>query len=111
MESITWQQFDLVELRVGTVLDAKPFPEARKPAYQLKIDFGELGIRNSSAQITVHYRPEDLVGSQVVAVLNFPPKRIAGFVSECLVTGLADANGDVVLIRPTTKVPNGAKLY
>lgn len=111
MKSITWDQFELVELRVGTVLEVIPFPEARKPAYKLKIDFGELGIRSSSAQITTLYAPENLIGSQVVVVLNLAPKRIAGFVSECLVTGFANESGDVVVIRPTSEVPNGAKLF
>jgi tRNA-binding protein len=100
-----------VELRAGTITEVHPFPEARKPAYKLTIDFGELGTRRSSAQVTDLYDREDLVGKQVVAVLNFPSKRIAGFVSECLVTGFANDDGHVALISPTHRVPNGAKLF
>ena len=111
METIEWSDFEKVELRAGTVVAVEPFPEARKPAYKLTIDFGDLGTRRSSAQIIKLYSMEELVGRQVVAVLNFPPKRIAGFVSECLVTGFADANGDVALVSPTHPVPNGAKLF
>lgn len=111
MEAIEWEDFEKVELRAGTIIAAEPFPEARKPAYKLTVDFGEFGTRRSSAQVTVLYSPEELIGRQVVAVLNFPPKRIAGFLSECLVTGFADANGDVALISPTHPVPNGSKLY
>jgi tRNA-binding protein len=111
METIAWDDFERVELRVGTITRVEVFPEARKPAYKLWIDFGEFGQRQSSAQITVHYTPEELVGQQVLGVLNFPPKRIAGFESQVLVTGLADENGDVVLAQPGKKVPNGSKLY
>lgn len=111
MDLIGWEEFEKVELRAGTIIAAEPFPEARKPAYKLTIDFGEFGMKRSSAQITMLYTAEELVGRQVVAVLNFPPKRIAGFVSECLVTGLADAAGHVSLISPTHPVPNGSKLY
>ena len=108
---ITWEDFEKIELRVGTIVDAEDFPQARKPAYKLTIDFGALGVRRSSAQLTAHYRKEDLVGRQVLAVLNFPKKQIANFFSECLTTGLPDANGAVVLISPDRKVPNGSKLF
>lgn len=111
MVEIGWSDFEKVELRAGTIVEVAPFPEARKPAYKLTIDFGELGTRRSSAQITALYTPEELVGRQVVAVLNFPSKRIAGFVSECLVTGFADENEHVALVSPTHPVPNGAKLF
>jgi tRNA-binding protein len=111
MQTIEWADFEKVELRAGTILAVEDFPEARKPAYKLTIDFGELGVRRSSAQITTLYTPEELVGRQVLAVLNFPPKRIAGFVSECLVTGFSTAEGDVSLVCPTHPVPNGSKLF
>ncbi|MBX3120393.1 MAG: tRNA-binding protein [Fimbriimonadaceae bacterium] len=112
MQEINWPDFEKVELRVGTVVAAEAFPEARKPAYKLTVDFGsEIGTRRSSAQITVHYTLEELVGCQVVAVVNFPPKQIGPFISECLVTGFADENGDVVLARPDKPVPNGSKLF
>ncbi len=111
MNSIEWADFERVELRVGTIIDAQPFPEARKPAYQLTVDFGERGILKSSAQITQHYTPETLIGRQVLGVLNFPPKRIGPFVSECLITGLADEAGHVVLVSPDRPVPNGHRLY
>ncbi|MBL8067119.1 MAG: tRNA-binding protein [Armatimonadetes bacterium] len=112
MVPISFGDFERVELRVGTILAAEPFPQARKPAYKLTIDFGpEFGTRRSSAQITRHYTPQDLVGTQVVAVLNFPPKQIGPFVSECLVTGFADAEGAVILARPERPVPNGTKLF
>lgn len=108
---ITWADFEKVELRAGTVLEVMEFPEARKPAWKLRIDFGpQIGVRVSSAQITALYGKEDLVGQQVVAVVNFPPKQIGPFRSEVLVTGFHDAEGRVVLAMPERTVPNGAKL-
>lgn len=111
MQEITWSDFEKVELRVGTIIDVQDFPEARKPAYKLAIDFGELGTKKSSAQITKHYTKEDLLGRQVVCVINFPPKQIGPFISECLTTGFADENGDIVLTQPERKVPNGSKMF
>ena len=111
MNEITWADFEKVELRVGTIIEVTDFPKAKKPAYQLKIDFGEFGIKHSSAQITLHYTKEELIGKQVLAVINFPKKQIANFFSECLTTGVPDENGAVVLISPDIKVPNGAKLF
>ena len=111
MQTISWGDFEKVELRVGKVVAAEPFPEARKPAYVLQIDFGEeIGTRKSSAQITTLYRPEDLVGRLVVAVVNFPKKQIGPLMSECLVTGFHDANGEVALCVPDRDVPLGARL-
>jgi tRNA-binding protein len=110
MEQITWQDFEKVELRVGTVLEVEDFPKAKKPAYKLRIDFGEYGSLWSSAQITKHYTKDELVGRQVVCVINFPEKQIANFKSQCLVTGFADANGDIVLTSVERQVPNGSKL-
>lgn len=111
METIAWQDFEKVALRAGTIVAAELFPEARKPAYKLKVDFGpEIGIRQSSAQITVHYQPEELVGKQVMGVVNFPPKRIGPFMSECLICGFYRENGSVILAVPDKPVPNGAKL-
>jgi tRNA-binding protein len=108
---ISWADFEKVDLRVGTILEVQDFPEARKPAYQLRIDFGVvIGIRKSSAQITKHYSKEELVGRQIVAVVNFPKKQIGKFMSECLVTGFTDENGDIVLTSVERKLPNGAKL-
>ena len=112
MKEISWKEFEQVELRVGTVIEVKDFPEARKPAYKLIIDFGnDIGLKKSSAQITEHYKKSDLIGRQIIAVINFPPKQIGPFMSECLVTGLPDSDGRVVLISPDQKVENGSKLY
>ena len=110
MENITWSDFEKVELRVGTILEVADFPEARKPAYKLKVNFGEYGIRWSSAQITKHYTREELPGRQIIGVINFPKKQIANFMSEFLVTGFADENGDIVLTAVDKPVPNGSKL-
>ena len=109
--TLTWAEFERVGLCVGTIREARPFPEARRPAYQLLIDFGpEIGLKKSSAQITHHYTPEDLVGRQVLAVVNFPPKQIGKFRSEVLVTGFADAEGHIVLAAVAGPVPNGQRL-
>ena len=110
MEQISWTDFEKVELRTGTILEVFDYPEARKPAYKLKVDFGEIGIKISSAQITKHYTKEELVGRQIVGVINFPKKQIGKFMSEFLVTGFADENGDIVLATVDMKVPNGSKL-
>ena len=111
MDTITWDDFSKVQLRVGRVLQADVFEKARKPAYILHVDFGpELGVRKSSAQITVHYQPQDLVGRLVVAVVNFPPKQIGPLMSECLVTGFHDADGAVRLCIPDGEVPLGIRL-
>jgi tRNA-binding protein len=107
----TITEFERVDIRVGQIIDAQPFPAARKPAYQLTIDFGPLGIKRSSAQITVHYTPQALIGRHVLAVVNFPSRRIAGFSSEALTLGFPDANGDVVLVAPDHDVPLGSQLY
>jgi tRNA-binding protein len=107
---ITWQQFTAVELRVGTIVEAMPFPEARKPAYKLKVDLGEIGIKKSSAQITQRYAAQELVGQQVICVTNFPPKQIGPWLSEVLVTGFEDEEGFIVLAQPQAKVPNGKRL-
>jgi tRNA-binding protein len=110
MQTINWNDFVQVELRVGTILEAADFPEARKSAYKVRVDFGEFGIKQSSAQITKHYTKEQLIGRQVVGVINFPNKQIANFMSEFLLTGFADENGDIVLTSIDKKVPNGSKL-
>lgn len=110
METITWHNFEQVELRAGTILEAVDFPEARKPAFKVRVDFGEFGIKWSSAQITKHYTTENLVGRQILGVINFPKKQIGKFMSEFLVTGLADENGDIVLAAVDKPVPNGSKL-
>jgi tRNA-binding protein len=107
---ISWADFEKLEIRTGTIIRAEPFPEARKPAYQLLIDFGTCGIKRSSAQITDHYQPGILIGKQVVAVINFPVKRIAGFSSECLVLGAVEATGEVVLLSPDKTVQNGLRI-
>lgn len=110
MEEISWTDFEKVDLRVGTIVEVYDFPEARKPAYQLRIDFGELGVKKSSAQITKLYTKEALINRQVIAVVNFPKKQIGKFLSECLVTGFEDENGDIVLSSVERRLPNGAKL-
>ena len=112
MEQITYDDFEKVDIRVGTIVEAAPLDGARKPALRLSIDFGpELGIRKSSAQITVHYTVEELVGRQVAAVVNFPPRQIGKFMSQVLTLGFPAADGSVVLIAPTKPVPNGGKLF
>ena len=110
MQPISWADFEKIELRVGTILEVLDFPKAKKPAYKLKIDFGALGIKWSSAQITKHYTKESLIGRQIVAVINFSEKQIADFMSQCLVTGFADTNGDIVLTSVDMPVPNGTKI-
>ena len=110
MEEISWADFEKVELRIGTIIEAFEYPEARKPAYKVKVDFGELGTKMSSAQITKHYTLENLIGRQIIGVVNFPKKQIGKFMSEFLVTGFADENGDIVLSSVERKVPNGSKL-
>jgi tRNA-binding protein len=111
-DQITFDDFEKVDIRVGTIIGVEPFPEARKPAFKLKIDFGPtLGIKKSSAQITKHYTMEALVGRQVAAVVNFPPRQIGPFMSEVLTLGFPDDRGGVVLIGPSMAVPNGGKLF
>jgi tRNA-binding protein len=111
-DTIAYGDFERVDIRVGTIVDAQPFPEARKPAYKLVIDFGpDMGLKRSSAQLTVHYRPDQLIGRQVCAVVNFPPRQIGPFISEVLTLGMPDEDGSVVLIKPDFKVPNGGKLF
>ncbi len=108
--TITWDDFEKIDIRVGTITEVSDFPKAKKPSYQLKIDFGELGVKQSSAQITTYYQKPDLIGKQVVAVVNFPPKQIANFFSECLVLGIYTDKKDVVLLQPDQKVENGWKI-
>ena len=110
--SISFDDFLKVDVRVGTIVDAQPFPEARRPAYKLWVDFGDpLGVKKTSAQITARYELSELAGRQVAAVVNFPPKQIGKFMSEILVLGFPDADGEVVLVQPSLAVPNGGRLY
>ena len=112
MPEISWEDFEKVDARVGRIVEAKPFPEARNPSIKLLVDFGpEVGEKRTSAQLTAHYDPEALVGRQVVAVVNFPPKRIAGFKSEVLVLGVPDEAGEVVLLSPDLEVPQGGRMF
>ncbi len=112
MSEISFADFERVDIRVGTIIAAEPFPEARKPAVKLRIDFGAaIGVKKSSAQITKHYRIEELVGKQVAAVVNFPPRQIGPFMSEVLTLGFPDGDGSVVMIAPDKPVPNGGKLF
>lgn len=110
-EQIQYADFLKVDIRVGTIVRAEDYPEARKPAYKLEIDFGDLRIKRSSAQITQHYQKEELIGKQVIAVVNFPTKQIGKFMSEVLTLGLPDDKGQVVLLEPTIKIPNGGRLF
>lgn len=110
MEQISWSDFGKVEIRIGTILNVEEFPEARKPAYKITVDFGEFGVKNSSVQITALYKKEELVGRQIIGVINFPTKQIGPFQSEFLTTGFADSDGAIVLAVPDKQVPNGAKL-
>jgi tRNA-binding protein len=110
METITWHDFEKIELRAGTILEVIDFPQARKPAYKVKVDFGPFGIKWTSAQITKHYTKEQLPGRQVLGVINFPAKQIANLMSEFLLTGFADDNGDIILASIEKPVPNGSKL-
>ena len=111
-ETISFPDFERVDIRVGTIVDAQPFPEARKPAFKLVIDFGpEIGTKQSSAQLTVHYKLDQLIGRQVCAVVNFPPRQIGPFMSEVLTLGMPDGDDAVVLVKPDFKVPNGGKLF
>ena len=112
MPELSWEEFEKVDVRVGRVVEAELFPEARKPSIKLAVDFGpEIGQKRTSAQLTARYEPEDLVGRRVVAVVNFPPKRIAGFKSEVLVLGVPDERGEVVLLSPDFDVPEGGKMF
>ena len=108
----TIEDFERLDIRAGTVVDAQPFPEARNPSIRLGVDFGgALGVKRSAAQVTVHYTPDRLIGRQVMAVVNFPPRRIAGFESEVLVLGVPDENGAVVLMKPDLRVPDGGRMF
>ena len=109
-EEITWQDFEKIDIRTGTILTAQDFPNAKKPAYQLTVDFGILGIKKTSAQITTLYKKEDLIGLQILAIVNFPKKQIANFMSECLILGVYGENNDVTLIHPGLKTENGSQL-
>jgi len=112
LPEISWEDFEKVDVRVGTVVEAEPFPEARKPSIKLVVDLGsKVGTRRTSAQLSAHYDPQGLIGRQVVAVVNFPPKRIAGFKSEVLVLGVPDGSGEVVLLSPDHEVPPGGKMF
>jgi tRNA-binding protein len=108
--SISWDDFEKVDMRAGTIIEVSDFPKARKPAYKLKIDFGELGIKNSSAQVTAFYAKDDLLNKKIIAVVNFPPKQIADFISECLVLGVYDEDKNVILLQPERSVSNGMKV-
>jgi tRNA-binding protein len=109
--TINWADFDKIDMRTGTIIEVNDFPKARKPAYKLTVDFGEeIGLKNSSAQITAHYKKEDLLNRKVVGVINFPPKQIADFISECLVLGVYDENKDVILLQPERSVKNGMRI-
>ncbi len=108
---ISWEDFEKIDMRVGTIIEVNDFPKARKPAYKLTIDFGNTtGIKKSSAQVTAHYKMEELLNRQVIAVINFPPKQIGGFISDCLVLGVYDENNDVILLSPERDVKNGQKI-
>lgn len=109
--TISWNDFEKIDIRLGTITEVAEFPKARKPAYKLWVDFGtEIGVKRSSAQVTAHYSKEDLLNRQVIAVVNFPPKQIADFISECLVLGVYDANNDVILLQPERTGQNGQKI-
>ena len=111
-DTVSFADFERLDIRVGTIIEAEPFPEAHKPSMKLAVDFGApLGVKRSSAQVTVHYSPDRLIGRQVLAVVNFPARRIAGFDSEVLVLGVPDENGAVVLVKPDLRVPDGGKLF
>ena len=110
MNLISWDDFEKIDIRVGTITEVNDFPKAKKPSYQLKIDFGELGFKNSSAQITTFYNKDELVGKQVIAIVNFPRKQIANFFSECLVLGVYTGDKEVILLQPERKVENGWKI-
>ncbi|MEP6748882.1 MAG: tRNA-binding protein [Bacteroidota bacterium] len=110
MDTITWNDFDKIDIRTGTITEVSDFPKAKNPAYQLKIDFGELGIKKSSAQVVDRYNKEDLIGMQVIAIVNFAPKQIANFFSECLVLGVYTEQKQVILLQPRQAVTNGMKI-